>query len=204
MIPIKEKKFKNREILLEAALEEFCLYSFELASLNRIIKGSGTSKGSFYYHFENKEDLYIQLLLMSASAKWTFINESVSDMDADFANMDLFDKFLYQARAGAMFGHKHPKYSKLGMMFNKEKGNDIYGIAIEKLNADTDKILKDMIQEAYDGGEFEDEFTDEFVVSLITFMFESFNDIFASEKELEKNLDNLKSYVSFMKRGLKK
>lgn len=190
-------------MLLEAALKEFSIYNFESASLNRVIKESATSKGSFYYHFENKDDLYIQLLQMSAKAKWEFINTYTQEHEADFSKMDMFDKFLYQAKASTVFGHKHPMYSKLGVMFSKEKGTDIYERTLEKLNADTESILINMIKDAYKAGEFKEEFSEAFVVTLVTFLFESFSEIFSIEANLDEELRNLKSYVSFMKRGLK-
>ena len=35
-------------------------HGFENASLNRIIKKAGISKGAMYYYFDDKMDLYIQ------------------------------------------------------------------------------------------------------------------------------------------------
>jgi AcrR family transcriptional regulator len=44
--------------LLASASAEFAEHGYESASLNRIIERSGTSKGVFYYYFEDKADLY--------------------------------------------------------------------------------------------------------------------------------------------------
>jgi len=49
---------EKREALLAAAGEEFAEKGFEGASLNRVIEAAGFSKGSLYYYFEDKEDLY--------------------------------------------------------------------------------------------------------------------------------------------------
>ena len=48
--------------ILAAALEEFSEHGFARASLNRIITASGTSKGSLYYCFDGKEDLYAHVI----------------------------------------------------------------------------------------------------------------------------------------------
>lgn len=53
---------KKNEALYEATLDTFSTVAFSEASLNDIIKTSGTNKGSFYYRFKNKEDLYLALL----------------------------------------------------------------------------------------------------------------------------------------------
>ncbi len=48
--------------IVSAALEEFTGNSYGTASFNRIIKNSGLSKGSMYYYFESKEDLFLALV----------------------------------------------------------------------------------------------------------------------------------------------
>ena len=59
------KRFGNleperREALLEAAGLEFAERGYAGASLNRIAEAAGLSKGSLYYYFEDKEDLFIR------------------------------------------------------------------------------------------------------------------------------------------------
>ena len=202
MITISEKKFKNREELLKAALNEFSTYSYEMASLNRIITESKSSKGSFYYHFENKENLYIQLLQQSVEAKWNFINKYMEEQKKDFSQMDIFDKFLFQAEMAISFGNLYSKYNLLGEMFKKEKGSDVYNKAIEQLNIENEDMLSSMIEEAYEHGQLNDYYSKEFITSLMTYLFASFNDIFILPIDANEKLDTLKKYVHFMKYGL--
>lgn len=49
---------EQQQAILTAALEEFAGHGFNTASLNRIIEAAGISKGSMYYYFDGKEDLY--------------------------------------------------------------------------------------------------------------------------------------------------
>lgn len=51
----------QQQTILRAALDEFASYGFHDSSLNRIIAESGISKGSMYYYFDGKEDLYAYL-----------------------------------------------------------------------------------------------------------------------------------------------
>ena len=53
-----EKKKK----LVDASFKEFSLNNFNDASINRIIKEAGISRGSFYMYFVDKKDLYFYLL----------------------------------------------------------------------------------------------------------------------------------------------
>ena len=52
----------KQEAILRAAGEEFAEKGFEAASINRIIRNSGMSKGSVYYYFEDKADLFATTL----------------------------------------------------------------------------------------------------------------------------------------------
>jgi len=49
---------EKQEAILRAAGEEFAENGFGAASINRIILRSGLSKGSVYYYFEDKADLF--------------------------------------------------------------------------------------------------------------------------------------------------
>ena len=48
----------QQQAILRAALDEFAAHGFHDASLNRIIDAAGISKGSMYYYFDGKEDLF--------------------------------------------------------------------------------------------------------------------------------------------------
>lgn len=48
----------QQQAILRAALEEFAAHGFHDASLNRVIEVAGISKGSMYYYFDGKEDLF--------------------------------------------------------------------------------------------------------------------------------------------------
>ncbi len=49
---------EQQEALLRVALDEFARHGYSGASLNKIIELAGISKGSLYYYFDDKADLY--------------------------------------------------------------------------------------------------------------------------------------------------
>ena len=49
--------------ILDVSKKEFATHGYENASYNKIIQKIGISKGSMYYYFENKEDLFITCFL---------------------------------------------------------------------------------------------------------------------------------------------
>jgi len=54
----------RRRHILETAAQEFAAHGFDGASLNNIIERLGISKGSFYYYFDDKADLFGAVLDM--------------------------------------------------------------------------------------------------------------------------------------------
>jgi AcrR family transcriptional regulator len=67
---------ERRDALLAAASAEFAAHGFRGASMNRIIEQSGLSKGSTYYYFDGKEDLFFTVLegamdkVLAAMGEW--------------------------------------------------------------------------------------------------------------------------------------
>ena len=64
----------KRETILSVALTEFSRNDFENASINMIIKEAKTSKGNFYYYFNNKEELYLTLLKEAWQKKMKYMS----------------------------------------------------------------------------------------------------------------------------------
>lgn len=204
LVKMKKQNFDKSDELLKAALEEFSTNSYEDASLNKIIKNAGISKGTFYYYFQDKKDLYIYLLEQSVKAKWDFINERIKDVNDLDNNGDIFETFKLQARIGLEFARKYPKYHMLGKMFSKEKGKEIYEAAKDVLSRESDDLLEAMISRAIEKGELRKDLPKEFIHRIISYLFSNFDEIFNTDEdlELEKVIENLDYYVSFMKYGL--
>ncbi len=93
-----------RQRIRAAAQAEFVAHGYENASLNQIIQAAGINKGSLYYYFEDKADLFIttareaeadmlrsmglgspaQIVARPAADFWEFIHQA-SRLKLDFA-----------------------------------------------------------------------------------------------------------------------
>lgn len=78
-----EKKKK----LLDASFKEFSSYNFNEASINRIIKEAGISRGSFYMYFIDKKDLYFYLLEQYSEILIDTMKEDLINNKGDLFNM---------------------------------------------------------------------------------------------------------------------
>lgn len=64
--PVPRKRFhrlpaEQQAHVVEVAAAEFAKLGFDGASLNAIIRSTGSSKGAFYYWFEDKHDVFIHV-----------------------------------------------------------------------------------------------------------------------------------------------
>ena len=203
---MKKKSFERKNELLEAALDEFTLKSYENASLNTIIKNAGISKGTFYYHFQDKESLYLLLLETAHKTKWKFIKNHEEEISCETEQKDIFEEFKLQAQLGMEFASCFPQYHQLSMMFVREKGNLIYDKAKSKLNLNTTSLMGEIVKRAMENGELNPRFSEDFSVKILTHLFMNFDEIFPEEEDfhLENMVKNLNNYVEFMKNGLGK
>lgn len=202
---MKEKSFERKEALLDAALDEFINNPYDDASLNTIIKNANISKGTFYYHFENKQALYLDLLKTAFHAKWTFIFEQTQESD-NLSENTIFDKFLLQARFGMQFAKKFPKYGALSNRFSRSKNSPIYEIAKEHIGIESGKMLENMVQKSITDGDFSPNYPAEFIIKVVCYLFNHYDEIVDMENEddLDRIYEKLESFVKFMKDGLGK
>ncbi len=199
---MKEKSFAKEKKLFAAALEEFTQKPYEEASLNTILKNAGVSKGVFYYHFADKQALYLYLLQKATKEKWAFITQQSANSTTPAAT--LFEQFRVQARFGLQFAQQHPQYHKLGRMLAKEAGNPIYEIAKQQLQPGGEQQLVQLVGDALAKGELRPGYTQNFLIQLLSFLFSGFDEVFGAEENTNPGhmLSNLDQYVEFMQRGL--
>ena len=90
---------EKREIIMNAAIEEFADYGLENASTNRIVKNSGIAKGSFYQYFEDKQDVFMHMLAVIEQQETEFFaSQHLPDQ-----NMDTFHYFRWVIKIGMEF-----------------------------------------------------------------------------------------------------
>ena len=158
MEQIKEKSFERKNELIEAALDEFTTKSYENASLNKIIKNAGISKGTFYYHFQDKQALYTFLLETVYKTELEFLNKRMEELAEDFEGKNIFEKLKLQIQIGAEFAITSPKYLKLTLMSMKEEENKENKKIFENANSFRVNTIKtgveQMITKAIEEGDF--------------------------------------------------
>ncbi len=72
----------TRQRLLDAAEELILQHGFAATSLTMIVEEAGLTKGSFFYHFENKADLAHQLIERFAKTDREFLEDTMRRAEA--------------------------------------------------------------------------------------------------------------------------
>lgn len=184
--------------LLDAALDEFSRRSFDEASLNGILKAAGMNKGSFYYRFADKLDLYLCMSDTIFRAKMASFARAHAATDFP---VDFFDQVRVIAAAGLTFAREEPRYHALTRRFLAERPQVKQAVkdAFPGATADT---LQPLIDAARAEGQFRATFPDTFVRGIIELLFnhvDTLMDANASDDDIERLLDNL---IEMLQSGL--
>lgn len=208
----KEKSFKNREELIEAAMIEFGEKGYENASLNNILKEAEISKGTFYYHYENKEDLYMCLMDIIGEEKLRFMSKEMASMNL---NEDIFTILKAFIKSGMKFAHKNPHINKFTQGFVREWGSPVHREILNKYYIDRAdylnqiakkygfKNMDNIIQRAYEREEIREDLPKEFVINIINYLFLNLHQI-VNPKGLDEYEKNANYLVDFLRDGLAK
>lgn len=119
---------ERRDKLFESAAEEFAAEGYEGASLNRIIERAGIGKSSLYYYFEDKRDLFAQLI----QAVFEHFVREIGGFDYRTLTAETFwpeiERLFF---AGVAFSESNAWYVRVGRLFHRfrthEKGGGVTG-----------------------------------------------------------------------------
>lgn len=192
------KPFAHSRALLDAALAEFAAAGYEQASINTILAKAGMSKGQFYYHFGNKEGLYLALIDVLVAQKQAFLAQQMTPQDL---HGDLFTIFKTQIKYSMMFARAYPAIHAFSQSFMREQGNAIYEKALAMYNFENNAGINSLIDAALQKGELRDDLPPAFIKKIIGHLFTHAAEFIppGEPHEIEQSLTHL---ISVMKSGL--
>lgn len=196
----KSKSFERKQEVIDAAFKEFSENGYDQASLNNILKEAGISKGTFYYHFKNKEDLYFYIIELLFEEKKKFFMSRITPEDY---NQNIFEIFKLQGKLGMELARENPIINSFGKSFLNERGNEIYKKVMNKYKIDEDAYYDYIVETSFARGEFRADIPKEFIKRIIGYLFRNITEIgnIAKIEDYENSIDFL---IEFMKSGLGK
>jgi AcrR family transcriptional regulator len=192
---------KKREMILQAAVDEFALHPFEQASINRIVERAGIAKGSFYQYFENKKDLFIYLLDEITREKLAFLSPVMSQTPRP----DFFQLLRRLYLEGIRFAVKYPRYAEISRKLLASKDSPIYLEVVQKSRQTSISFFKSLLQEAIQKGEVRDDIDEDMLAYLVgelnTLIIEYYLENI-SPKYDEEMIDVLDKFIDFLRFGI--
>jgi AcrR family transcriptional regulator len=95
----------QQQAILRVAFDEFATHGFGGASLNRIIDAAGISKGSMYYYFDGKEELYAHVARVELGRLFDsagpFPVPATKDPEAFWSTLEDYDRRIMSAFAAS-------------------------------------------------------------------------------------------------------
>ena len=195
--------------IIKAALEEFSSKDYDTASLNNIITEAGISKGSMYYYFHNKEDLYLYLIELCMEEKALHLRKAISKAEKSFEEMGFFDNLQLQLSALIDFAAQSSSYYQVILRLLKMPDTEMKNRIMGNNSIALDQYLDDLIREGQASEEIRNDFEPLFIKRVISFITTRFTDLYPDADALlgaAPDGDNLKNemfmLVELLKKGL--
>jgi len=183
------------QALYEATLMEFAAHSFSDASLNEILKAAGMNKGSFYYRFQDKMELYLSLLYRVGMEKLRLFEDSgVSKTSNGF-----FDEFRNMAILGLKLAQKDARFVAFSRRILEESPSVRERITACFGNL-SGTILTDMVERAKASGEFRADLATDTTVFVIETLLNHMDSLIPAdwtEQSVLQAVDRLLDVVRF-------
>ncbi len=118
---LRGSPFEEEEKILSEAIIEFGNRGFDLASIQHIVFESGISRGSFYQYFEDKTDLFGEVLMEISARKMKYL-EPVLEKKEEYGLFELIKELLMLAMN---FGLEDPTAFQIGKDISSSKTLDM-------------------------------------------------------------------------------
>lgn len=133
----------KQKTIINAAMKEFVKGGYDKASINNIVNSIGISKGSIFYYFGNKKQMYLYLFDYSNRLLSDYLDKHV-----DFFNLDLLSRIAEMMKYNVILLNEYPLVYAFIKSVKNEKSKTIFeDIQKKKIKAEeevTQKIYKNI------------------------------------------------------------
>ncbi len=191
-----ENPLDGNTVLCEAALDAFSTHSFGEASLNDIIKTAGMNKGSFYYRFYDKMDLYLSLFQRLSIEKLALFQQYDNTNTED----DFFDSIRNKAMLGILFARKEPRYNALSRRFLAEE-LPFRKTVIDFFGGVTENVLLRMVEDAQAKGQVRCDISAQMMAEVFAILLERIDKVITSTMDDDEVLGKIDELIKVLRNG---
>jgi len=197
----------KRQMIEDAAIDEFATWGYDNASINRIVEACGIAKGSFYQYFDDKKDLYRHLFDRIAQDKLAYISLPGPDQ----ATGDFFQQLTEMYRAGLAFARHRPKAARIANQLLKNMHHPVNQEIMRGSGQMASEFFQMLLSQAIQRGEVRSDIDVRFVsfmlvqmnVSIIEYHFESVKHSEYDIAQLDGDMmETVNAFMDFIKSGI--
>lgn len=191
----------KRSLICDVAVEEFAGYSYDQASVNRIVSKAGIAKGSFYQYFEDKQDLYFYVLQVIGEKKLEYMSPVMRNPDQH----DIFTLLREIYLSGIQFAANHPDYAEIGKKLIENKNSRIYNEVVDENLPAANDIFEALLARAVERGEIRADIDVKmfaYMISSMTAMVSSYYVEYVAGDFDEGMMDTVDRFLDFLKNGI--
>lgn len=170
----------KRDAIIRAAIHEFGENSYSSASVNKIIRESKTSKGTFYHYFRGKKDLYITIIEESMEVKQEYLTRMIDQIKN--TGPDFFTLLKAHAKAGTRFMLENPDLYKFGIQFAKD-GSLMRDELEKKYLPEVGRSFEKVVRAGFEGRQRPADFPMDFAARIISYTMTHYYEILFDEDE---------------------
>ena len=198
---------QKREMIENAAIDEFVAWGFDNASINRIVAECQIAKGSFYQYFEDKKDLYKHVLAWITKKKLEYISPVLQNPMAH----DFFTLLQELYHSGLAFAQENPKAAAIGNQVFKNQDHPVHKEVYEESQDSAVLFFHNLIALAIERGELRADIDRRFVIHVLLalnvatfeYYFEVVKGADFNMAEIDEDImDTVNLFIDFIKRGI--
>jgi len=177
---------KSKQIILDAAEEQFALKGYYGARIDEIAEIAGLNKRMIYEYFINKEELYKTVLFTvykrMEAAEQQLIEKAHTGVELIREWISMYFEFL----------HNNPGFVAILMWENLNKAQQLNEMPSENVERPTIQVLAEEISRGKQSGIFRQNVDEkQVVISLITVCYANFSNSYTLSKLFHCNLNSL-------------
>lgn len=154
----------EQEKILRNAGEEFADNGYAQASLNAIIEKAGISKGSLYYYFENKEDLFATVLERAVAEVVEHIGGfSIQELTEE----NFWEELERVVMEVAAYTGRHPWYMRILRLFYRVRDSQPGAVRDSEMYQLARRVTDRVIERGQELGVIRTDASREFLVEMV-------------------------------------
>lgn len=153
-------KEDTRKNIMENAVKLFAEKGFKDTSISKIAKGADVGKGTIYWHFDSKEDLFFSIIKEKGK---TYFDKVVQLDRSDLSPEEVIYKYI---KGRIEFIDKNYKLAEM-LINNNDVINREFKELMEKKHRQSVAVLEKAIQRGIDNGKFREGLSNEIALMII-------------------------------------